>query len=84
MAAEMGVSLRTVKRDVEFMLERLNLPIEYDARKYGFHYTREVEKFPALSITEGEMFALLVAHKAIAAKSLVKSKGPGCKTALMV
>jgi predicted DNA-binding transcriptional regulator YafY len=66
MAAEMGVSLRTVKRDVEFMMERLNLPIEYDARKYGFRYTRPVDKFPGLPVTEAEMFALLVAHKAIA------------------
>lgn len=66
MAREIGVSLRTVKRDVEFMLERLHLPIAYDARKYGFHYTKPVDKFPGALITESELFALLVAHKAIA------------------
>lgn len=66
MAQELGVSLRTVKRDVEFMMDRLSLPIEYDARKYGFRYTKPVDRFPALPITEAEAFALLVAHKAIA------------------
>lgn len=66
MARELSVSLRTVKRDVEFMLDRLKLPIEYDARKYGFRYTQPVDRFPGLPITEAEAFALLVAHKAIA------------------
>ncbi|HNU50185.1 MAG TPA: WYL domain-containing protein [Verrucomicrobiota bacterium] len=66
MAKEIGVSLRTVKRDVEFMMERLKLPIEYDSRKYGFRYSRPVERFPGLPITEADVFALLVAHKAIA------------------
>ena len=66
MASELGVSVRTVKRDVEFMMDRLELPIVYDQRKYGFEYSRAVDKFPSLAITEAEMFALLVAHKAIA------------------
>lgn len=66
MARDLGVSLRTVKRDVEFMGDRLNLPIAYDSRRYGFYYTRPVDRFPALPITEAEVFAMLVAHKAIA------------------
>jgi len=66
MSNDMGVSLRTVKRDVEFMKERLKMPIEYDERKYGFYYSKPVDKFPGLPMTESELFALLVAHKAIA------------------
>lgn len=66
MAAEMEVSLRTVKRDVEFMRDRFRLPIEYDEVKHGFYYTRPVDRFPSLAMTEAEIFALLVAHKAIA------------------
>lgn len=65
-AREFEVSTRTIKRDVDFMKFRLNLPIEYDARRYGFYYTSEVEQFPGLPVTEAEMFAMLVAHKAIA------------------
>lgn len=64
MATELAVSLRTVKRDVEFMMDRLKPPIEYDWRKYGFRYTKPVDRFPGLAIAEAEAFALLVAHKA--------------------
>ncbi|MGO8676771.1 MAG: helix-turn-helix transcriptional regulator [Limisphaerales bacterium] len=64
-AEEFEISTRTAKRDVDFMKCRLNLPIEYDPRRNGYCYSRPVEHLPAVSITEGEMFALLVAHKAI-------------------
>jgi predicted DNA-binding transcriptional regulator YafY len=63
---EIEVSTRTIKRDVDFMKYRLNLPIEYDNKRYGFFYTEPVDQFPSLPVTEAEVFALLVAHKAIA------------------
>lgn len=66
LAAELEVVPRTVKRDVDFMKCRLKLPIAYDSRRPGYHYTRPVEQFPSLPVTEREVFALLVAHKAIA------------------
>jgi proteasome accessory factor B len=44
---------------------RLQLPIEYDERQYGYYYSRPVEQFPGVRITEPELFALLVAKKAI-------------------
>ncbi len=65
LAEEFEVSTRTVKRDLDFMKCRLNLPIEYDVQRNGYYYTGPVEHLPALSITEAEMFALLVAEKAI-------------------
>lgn len=65
-AKEIEVSTRTIKRDIDFMKYRLNLPLEYDSRRYGYYYTEPVENFPSLPITEAEVFALLVAQKAIA------------------
>lgn len=62
---ELEVSTKTVMRDIEFMRDRLNLPIEYDGTKFGYFYTEEVDAFPTLQITEGELFALLVAEKAL-------------------
>ena len=47
------------------MRDRMNLPIEWDARNRGFHYTESVEAFPTMKITEGELIALLVAEKAL-------------------
>ena len=65
-AREFEVSTRTIKRDVDFMKCRLNLPIEYDSRRFGFFYSEPVEQFPGVTVTEAEVFALLVAQKAIA------------------
>lgn len=63
---EAEVSARTIARDLDFMKYRLELPIEYDEKRYGYYYSAKVEHFPALPVTEGDVFALLVAHKAIA------------------
>jgi proteasome accessory factor B len=65
LAETLEVSTKSVHRDLEFMRDRLQLPLEYDSRRYGYHYTEEVSSFPALQITEGELFALLVAEKAL-------------------
>lgn len=65
LAAEIEVTTKTIHRDVEFMRDRLQLPIAYDSRRYGYHYTEPVDSFPTLQITEGELFALLVAEKAL-------------------
>ena len=47
------------------MRDRLDLPVEYDPVKYGYHYSEEVSAFPTFQVTEGEMVALLVAEKAL-------------------
>ena len=65
LAAEIEVVTKTIHRDIEFMRDRLGLPIEYDGRKYGYYYTEEVSAFPTLQITEGELVALLIAEKAL-------------------
>lgn len=66
LAKEFEVSLRTIMRDVDFMRDRMNLPIEFDSQRNGYYYTEAVEQFPQLSFSEAEIFALLVAHKAVA------------------
>ncbi len=65
LSLELEVSTKSVHRDIEFMRDRLNLPIEFDRCKNGFHYTDEVSAFPTMQITEGELFALVVAEKAL-------------------
>lgn len=66
LAAELEVTPRTIKRDVDFMKCRLHLPIAYEEGHWGYRYTAPVDQFPSLPISEREVFALLVAHKAIA------------------
>jgi proteasome accessory factor B len=65
-AKGLGVTDRTVKRDIEFMRDSLQAPIEYDDLKHGYFYAKEFDFMPMASVSEAEMFALLVADKAIA------------------
>jgi predicted DNA-binding transcriptional regulator YafY len=59
------VSRKTVVRDIVFMRDRLNLPIEFDARIQAYRYTHPVNSFPTVQVTEGELMALLVARRAL-------------------
>jgi proteasome accessory factor B len=65
LAREIEVATKTIRRDLEFMRDRLNLPIAFDRARNGFGYTEDVSAFPTMQITEGEIFALVVAEKAL-------------------
>jgi predicted DNA-binding transcriptional regulator YafY len=65
LASELEVTSKTIHRDIEFMRDRLELPIEYDGAKFGYKYTEEVSAFPTVHLTEGELFALIIAEKAL-------------------
>jgi predicted DNA-binding transcriptional regulator YafY len=58
------VSLATFKRDLEYMRDRFNAPVIYDADLRGYRYestTSSKSKFslPGLWFTEQEIFALI-------------------------
>ncbi len=65
LAGDLEYSTKTIHRDLEFMRDRMELPIEFDHAHNGYHYTEEVGAFPTMQITEGELFALVVAEKAL-------------------
>ena len=65
LAREMEVCTKSVYRDIDFMRDRLGLPIDYHQEHWGYYYTQEVSSFPAFQMTEGELVALLVAEKAL-------------------
>lgn len=62
---DLEVSYKTIQRDIDFMRDRLDLPIEYDITKNGFYYTEPVTNFPMVQVSEGELVALFVAEKAL-------------------
>lgn len=66
LAADLEVSPKTIQRDIDFMRDRLGLPIEYDPLEFGFYYTEAVTSFPSIEVSEGEVAALFVAQKALA------------------
>ncbi|MEO6181621.1 MAG: WYL domain-containing protein, partial [Verrucomicrobiota bacterium] len=65
LAGELEVSTKSIHRDLEFMRDRMGLPLEYNKACNGYFYTEKVNAFPTLQITEGELFALLVAEKSL-------------------
>ncbi|MBA2411652.1 MAG: HTH domain-containing protein, partial [Burkholderiaceae bacterium] len=65
-AEEIEVSPKTIQRDIDFMRDRLGLPIAYEPLRFGFHYTEAVTSFPSIEVSEGEIAALFVAQKALA------------------
>ena len=64
LSGEFEVSYKTVQRDIDFMRDQLQLPIEYDSVRRGFLYTKEVKNLPSVALQEGEIVALLVAQRA--------------------
>ena len=65
LAKTLEVSRKTVVRDIAFMRDRLDLPIEFDAQIQAYRYTHPVNAFPTVHVTEGELLALLVAQRAL-------------------
>jgi proteasome accessory factor B len=65
LADELEVSTKTIQRDIDFMRDRLGLPIDYDQLHFGFVYTEPVTSFPSIEVSEGEVVALFVAQKAL-------------------
>ena len=65
---ELGVSKATVKRDIEYMRERLNAPITWDRSLRGYRFDQSmsgVEKYslPGLWFNDEEVFALLTMYQ---------------------
>jgi proteasome accessory factor B len=66
LAAELETSRRTILRDIQFIKDRLRLPVQYDPLRYGFCYTGPADDLPLPPLSEADLFSLLIAHKAIA------------------
>lgn len=52
MSGEFEISVRTLKRDIEFMKNSLALPIEFDVPKNGYYFATPQPHFPRVPQTE--------------------------------
>lgn len=60
------VTTKTIRRDLDFMRDRLHLPLsDYDPQRGGFYYTEAVRDLPLVQVTEGELLSLMVARQAV-------------------
>lgn len=62
---QLEVARKTLVRDFAYMRDRLALPIAFDAVHNTYRYTEPVDAFPTVKISEGEVFSLLIAQKAL-------------------
>ena len=66
MSGAFEMSVRTLKRDIEFMKDSLKMPIEFDVPKNGYYFKTPQPHFPRVPLTEKEIVGLFVAQKTIA------------------
>lgn len=64
-ATRLEVNRKTIQRDIRFMREEMEMPIEYDERRHGYHYTRPVHEFPFLKTTAEDLVGLILARNAL-------------------
>lgn len=54
---------KTIQRDINYMRDEMNLPIEYDKIRHGYYYSEKVEEFPLLNLSKQDLLALFLARK---------------------
>ncbi|MGL1930725.1 MAG: WYL domain-containing protein [Desulfotalea sp.] len=57
------VSYKTIQRDIDYLRDELDAPIEYSAKYRGFYYTEENFNLPAISIRESDLFSIYLAEE---------------------
>ncbi len=67
LAADIEVTTKTIQRDLDFMRDRLGLPIAYERDRRGYYFTEPVGSFPLVELTESEIVSVFVAQKALTA-----------------
>jgi predicted DNA-binding transcriptional regulator YafY len=64
-AAEFEVSLRTIYRDLDFLRDQLDAPLEYDAQQHSYVLTEKTYSLPPLALSEGELSGLFFAEQVV-------------------
>jgi len=65
LAELLGVTERTVKRDLAVMRDSFNAPLIYERKKCGFRYAKIGWTLPLSRLSEGELLAFFIAENAL-------------------
>ena len=60
---ELGVSRRTVMRDLDCLRDELKVPMAYDKSRKGFRLTEATFQLPPVELTRGEVLSFSIARK---------------------
>jgi len=63
---ELGISRRTVARDLDFLRDEENAPIEYDESQKGYRLTDQTYSLPPVRLSRKEAFSFGLARKLLA------------------
>ncbi len=66
LAKELSVSTKTVQRDLDYMRDELNAPVEYDRQENGYRYARGDYVLPFLPVDGQDLFSIGVAAQVMA------------------
>lgn len=66
LAHELSVSTKTVQRDLDYLRDELNAPIEYDRQENGYRYARSDYVLPFLPVDGKDLFSIGVAAQVLA------------------
>ena len=67
LAEELGVTERTIKRDIAYMRDQLGCPIDWDRSAQTYRYTHACDLLPLLRLTADEALSLTLAGQTFAA-----------------
>src|SRR5436305_6944107 len=65
LAREWEKDRRTIQRDLDFIRDVWNLPLQYDPQRYGYYFSGPVANFPMIPISEKELVSVFIAQKAL-------------------
>ncbi|MES2765225.1 MAG: transcriptional regulator [Bacteroidota bacterium] len=65
LADELQVSERTIRRDINYLRDMLQSPIEFDRWKRSFVLHGDIADFPMLQVSTGEMLSLYLGQAAL-------------------
>lgn len=63
---ETEANRRTILRDLDYLRDRMRLPIEFDRKQNGYYFTEPVTDFPVIEISESDLLMLFIAERASA------------------
>jgi predicted DNA-binding transcriptional regulator YafY len=58
LASKAEVTKRTIERDIEYLRDMYEAPIEYDRQKHGYYYSEPNFFIKSVILTEGELFSI--------------------------
>jgi predicted DNA-binding transcriptional regulator YafY len=58
LASKAEVTKRTIERDIEYLRDMYEAPIEYDRQKHGYYYSEPNFFVKSVILTEGELFSI--------------------------